>query len=233
MTVSNVHTFNLTRDELIREALELTATIDIGSPTDPNILESCARSLNLYIKAWQKRGLFLHTYQPAQLELVVGQDSYLLGPAGAGVEADGLTPIVRPLKIIDVRYQSDTNELPVTSLSMSEYMELTTKDSPGRPTQYAYDPQLDNSRIYFWPVPSVAETIVFNYQKPVDDFTTSEDTAAIPTDWLLPLTLGLAYHIAPKLQVPLSEQKALQARYEEAMQYISDFEEVSFFIEPG
>jgi len=148
MTVSNVHTFNLTRDELIREALELTGTIDIGSPVAAEVLDSCARTLNMYIKAWQKRGLFLHTYQPAKLVLVAGQESYLLGPTGAATEVDDVTPIIRPLKIVDVRYESDDNELPITQLSMSEYMALTVKDTPSRPTQYAYDPQLDNSRLY-------------------------------------------------------------------------------------
>ena len=70
-------------------------------------------------------------------------------------------------------------------------------------------------------------------QKPVDDFTTDSDTAAIPVNWLQALTLGLAYTLAPKRQVPLNEQAALKARYEEALRDIDDFEESSFFFQPG
>jgi len=233
MTVSNVHTFTLTRDELIREALELTATIDIGSPVAEEVQDSCARTLNLYIKGWQKRGLFLHTYQPATLSLVAGQSTYLLGPDGTATEMDGVTPIIRPLKIVDVRYSDNSNEPPLARLSLEDYMGLTSKNAASRPSQYAYDPQLDNAKLYLWPVPVAVGTILFNYQKPTSDFTTSEDTAEVPVNWLQALTLGLAYTISPKRQVPLNEQAALKARYEEALQGIDDFEEASFFFQPG
>jgi len=233
MTVSGVHTLELTRDEIIREALELTATIDIGSPVDSIVNESCARSLNLYIKSWQKRGLFLHTYQPASITLVVGQSTYELGPTGDAVEFGTATPIIRPLKIVEVRYSSSGNEPPLTKLSLEDYMDLTIKNTSARPSQYAYDPQLGNSKIYLWPVPIATDTILFNYQKPVDDFTTDSDTATIPVNWLQALTLGLAYTISPKRQVPLAEQAALKARYEEALRDIDDFEESSFFFQPG
>ena len=234
MTVSNVHTFDLTRDELITEALELTASIDIGSSIPAEILASCARSLNLYIKAWQTRGLFLHTYQPASLALVVDQAAYLLGPTGTAVEFGTATPIIRPLKITDVRLSGDDNEPPLTELSLYEYMALTTKDVSSRPSQFAYDPQLGNGKLHLWPAPESATeySLLFNYKKPVDDFTMDSDTAAIPANWLQALTLGLAYTIAPKRQVPLNEQVALKKRYEEAMDNIDDFEGVSFFIEP-
>ena len=234
MTVSNVHTFTLTRDQLITEALELTASIDVGSPVDPEVMESCARSLNLYIKAWQKKGLFLHTYQPAELVTVASQESYLLGPSGDATEPSSVTKIERPLAITDVRHSdSNNNEPPLTQLSMNEYMGLSTKGTSSRPTQYAYDPQLDNSRLYLWPTPNSITTILFNYQKPISDFQDGADTAEVPVDWLQALTLGLAYTLAPKRQVPLSEQAALKKRYEDAMEDVGDFEEVSFFFQPG
>jgi len=234
MTVSNVHTFTLTRNQLITEALELTGTIDVGSPIPSEIMETCARSLNLYIKAWQKRGLFLHTYQPAKVLTVVGQEAYLLGPTGTATALDGTTPIIRPLAITDVRHSdANSNEPAMTQLSMNDYMGLTTKETSSRPTQYAYDPQLGNAVLYLWPSPSSIQTILFNYQKPVDDFTTDSDTAAVPVDWLQALTMGLAYTIAPKRLVPLNEQAALKVRYDEALEAVGDFEETSFFFQPG
>ena len=233
MTVSNTHTFTLTRDEIITEALELTATIDIGSPISPEVLGSCARTLNLYAKSWQAKGLFIHTYQDALLSLVQNQQSYLLGPGGTATEIDAVTPIIRPLKIADVRLVYNGTEQPITKLSISEYNDLTNKDSAGQPNQYAYDPQLDNSRLYVWPVANNAtQSLKFKYEKPVDDFTDGSDTATMPIDWHHCFTLGLAYHIAPKRQVPLSEQQALKARYEEALINIDDFEETSIFFAP-
>lgn len=232
MTVSNVHTFTLTRDQIIQEALELTASIDLGATIPAEVVASCARTLNLYIKAWQVKGLFLHTYQPATLTLVSAQEAYLLGPGGTAYDMPaGTVPIIRPLKITDVRMSG--TETPLTRISMDDYMGLTLKTSSGPPSQYAFDPQLDNAVMYVWPSPSAADTVLFNYQRPVDDFTTDSDTATMPVDWLQAFTLGLAYHIAPKRMVPIQEQKALQARYEEALSAVGDFEEASFFIQPG
>jgi hypothetical protein len=234
MTVSGVHTFSMTRDEIIREALELTGSIDMVSPIATEIVESCARSLNLFLKAWQPAGLFLHTYQPAILPLVIDQQSYLLGPGGTATESDGVTLIVRPIKITDVRLSYNDVDQPITKVSISEYNELTNKDNSGQPIQYAYDPQLDNARLYVWPVADNAtQEILFNYQKPVDDFTTDSDTATAAADWLQCLTLGLAYTIAPKLLVPLSEQTALRSRYMEALDALDDFEETSIYFKRG
>jgi len=233
MTVSNVHTFTLTRDELLTEALELTATIDIGSPVDSVVMESCARTMNLYAKSWQAKGLFIHTYQDAILPLTINTQSYLLGPGGTATESDGTTPIIRPLKIVDVRHKIGTIETSISKLSISEYNELTNKDSASQPSQYAYDPQLDNSRLYVWPVAdNASQTLLFKYEKPVDDFIDGEDTATMPADWLQCFTLGLAYHLSPKRQVPLSEQAALKKRYDDALSDLDDFEETSIFFQP-
>jgi len=234
MTVSGVHTFTLNRDEIIREAVDLTSMLDIESAIPAALLESFCRSLNLYAKSWQAKGLFIHTYQDAILPLVVGQESYLLGPDGDAFESDGVTKIIRPIKIADVRLDFNDTQTPINKVSISEYNELTTKDTAGQPIQYAYDPQLDNSRLYVWPVADDAtQQLLFKYQKPVDDFTTAEDTATMPVDWLQCFTIGLAYTIAPKLRVPLDEQVALKSRYEQALSDLDDFEEVSIYFQPG
>jgi hypothetical protein len=233
MTVSGVHTFTLTRDEIIREAAELTGVVDIGSSLSAELTDSCARSLNLYSKSWQAKGLFIHTYQDAILPLVVDQQSYLLGPDGEAFESDGVTKIIRPIKIVDVRLDFNDVETPIEKVSISEYNELTTKDTAGQPIKVAYDPQLDNSRLYVWPVADDAtQQLLFKYQKPVDDFTTDSDTATLPTDWLHCFTLGLAYTISPKLRVPLDEQLGLKKRYDDALSDLDDFEDASVFFQP-
>jgi hypothetical protein len=234
MTVSGVHTFTLNRDEIITEALELTGTVNIGDAIPSEVMESCGRTLNLYAKSWQAKGLQLHTYQSAILPLVTGQQSYLLGPDGTATEIDGITVIPRPLKITDVRFYNGTAEIPISKISLAEYNGLNDKAIVSQPSQYAYDPQLDNSRLYIWPVSdNSTDKLYFKYEKPVDDFTTSEDTATMPVDWLHCFCLGLAYAIAPKRMIPLDEQVALKARYEEALWDMDDFEETSIFFSPS
>lgn len=303
MTVSNVHTFTMTRDEIITEAVELTGTHNLGNALDSEVLDSFARTLNLFLKSWQPKGLFLHTYKPATLFLAKDQQSYLLGPTGdnatesyvettltadaaaldtvltvdsetgltvadnIGVVLDDgtlhwdtiaslapltltngiassaassnavyayTTKIIRPVKITDLMLESNGSERPINKVSTSEYRNLPAKDSAGSPVQYAYDPQLDNARLYVWPVANdVTEKINFTYQKPVDDFTTDSDTATAAPDWLHCLTIGLAYHIAPKRNIGLAEQQLLKARFDDALAALDDFEESSIFFCPG
>lgn len=304
MTVSNVHTFSMTRDEIIIEALELTAMHNLGTTPSPERMESFAKSLNLFFKAWQPKGLFLHTYKPATLFLGKGQQSYLLGPAGdhatesynettltadaassdtvltvdsesdmtindyVGIVLDDgtlhwdtiaslapltltngiasaatsgnkvyfyTTKIIRPLNITNVRLMTDaSSDQTISKMSISDYMDMPTKNTESTPSQYAYDPQLDNARLYLWPTASdVTEKINFLYQKPVDDFTTDTDTATAPANWLQCLCLGLAYTIGPKVQIPLDEQAALKARYEDALRDLDDFEETTITFAPA
>lgn len=303
MTVSNVHTFTMTRDEIITEAVDLTGMRSLGDSLSPEQIETFARTLNLFLKSWQPKGLFLHTHKPATLFLAKDQQSYLLGPTGdhatesyiettltadAAISATVLTvdsetgltiadnigivldsgilhwdtiaslapltlttgiptaatsgnavfayttKIIRPLKVTDLMLYSSGTERPINKVSTSEYRRLPAKDSASSPVQYAFDPQLDNARLYVWPVANnVNERINFAYQKPVDDFTTDSDTATIDASWLHCFLLGVAYHIAPKLRVPLDEQRALKGRYDEALMDLDDFEETSIFFCPG
>jgi hypothetical protein len=301
MTVSGVHTFNMNQSELIEEATHLTGEVDVGTVVEKPIYASCVRSLNMYSKSWQSKGLFLHTYKPATLFLSADQQSYLLGPdgdhatesyvettlsgdvaSGAGsvtlTSTTGITTgdhigiilddssifwstitlpgtlaanitgaassgnvvytytdkIIRPLKIADVRHLSGTVERPIDVVSVSEYMSLTNKDSASQPVKCCHDPQLDNTRLYVWPVANDGQQrLVFNYKKPVDDFNGDSVTAAIPADWLQCFTLGLAYTIAPKLSVSLDKQAALKVRYDEALMDIDDFEEASIYFAPA
>jgi len=303
MTVSNVHTFTMNRDEIIVEALELTGTHNLGSPPDVAVLDSCTRTLNMFFKSWQPKGLFLHTYKNATLFLAQDQQSYSLGTTGdhateyyveTSLTADAIatdtvltvdsesglaaadnigivlddgslhwdtvaslapltitnglpsaasidnaiftytTKILRPLTITDVQFLSGGSERPLRKCSLSEYRNLANKDSSSTPSLYAYDPQLDNTILYAWPTASnVNDKINFSYKKPVDDFTTDSDTATAPADWLQCLTLGLAYHISPKRMIPLAEQQALKARFEQALSELDDFEESSISFAPG
>jgi hypothetical protein len=59
MSTSGSVDFNLTRNDIITEAMELIGAKDIGeSPTAAEIT-SCARTLNILIKGWQSEGIYL------------------------------------------------------------------------------------------------------------------------------------------------------------------------------
>lgn len=82
MATSGSVDFSVTRNNIIYEALELIGVYDPGETPTPTDIVSCARTLNMMIKAWQAEniGLWLNK------ELVLFQSyqgySYDIGPSG-------------------------------------------------------------------------------------------------------------------------------------------------------
>ena len=88
----------------------------------------------------------------------------------------------RPLEIVEARSVSETgNEIPLTRISREEYMQLSDKTSTGVVTQFWYDPQLTNGKLYVWPTNDDPKTTIkMTIKKPISDFDASADTAEFP-----------------------------------------------------
>lgn len=82
MATSGSYDYTANESQLIREAIELTGTLDIGDDIPPEIYDMVRRTLNIRLKYWQSIGLYLHTYQTATLFLAKTTQSYSLGPSG-------------------------------------------------------------------------------------------------------------------------------------------------------
>jgi len=82
MTTSGSSNFAISRDDIIREALETIGFTAFGDGIDPNITESCARKLNLMVKAWIADGAHLWAMSQATMFFEVGTATYSLGPTG-------------------------------------------------------------------------------------------------------------------------------------------------------
>lgn len=82
MTTSNSTNFNPTANEIITEALEQLGVIGLGDAVDGDVYESCLRSLNMMIKAWQSQGLHLWSQTEAIVFLNEDQIKYQLGGTG-------------------------------------------------------------------------------------------------------------------------------------------------------
>jgi hypothetical protein len=74
--------FTLNRDEIIREALDLIGVMGISQDLSNADLESCNRSLNNLIKAWQAQGIHLWSEQEATVFLDTTSESYTLSSTG-------------------------------------------------------------------------------------------------------------------------------------------------------
>lgn len=83
MATSGSTNFNLTRNEIIFEALEILNVVGVGEAAASEDVTSASRSLNLLIKSWQNQGYHLWGITDAVLIPQVGTEVYSLPGAYA------------------------------------------------------------------------------------------------------------------------------------------------------
>lgn len=82
MATSNDYSFNMTRDEIIREAFEIIGVYNPADTMSSEDLQKGVRTLNLMIRSWEANKIYLWTNQEAIVFPVIGQAKYVLGPTG-------------------------------------------------------------------------------------------------------------------------------------------------------
>lgn len=82
MATSGSTNFAMSRDDIITDALEDLGVIDPTETANPNDINSCARKLNMMVKAWMAQGIHLWAMEEATLFLGVGTQTYSLGSTG-------------------------------------------------------------------------------------------------------------------------------------------------------
>lgn len=143
------------------------------------------------------------------------------------------TAIGKPEKLTDATVKDASGgETAIEIVSREAYRLIPNKDVSGRPVRISLDPKTSYLGVRAWPVPStVTDRLVFSYQKTVEDFDGISDTPDVPGAFSEALINGLAYRLAPKFRLPVSEREDLRLRAETAKAALDDFEETSIFIE--
>lgn len=201
MATSGSVDFSLTRNQAIREALELAGVYEVGETPTPDDYDTCSRSLNMMLKTWATDTVKVWKRQTASLTLVASQQSYTLGPGGDLV-------IDKPLRIIEARRRASNVDTPVESISWQEYTDLSAKTTASKPTQYHYQPGLTTGALYVWPTADATtaadETLQLTYYSIVEDMDAASDDFDFPSEWTETVAYNLAVRIAPKFRVPLA-----------------------------
>lgn len=116
------------------------------------------------------------------------------------------TRIVRPLKIVDARWQDAATgiESPVIEMiSRIDYQRLPTKLQAGTTVSAFYDPQLTTGYLNLWHVPNPFEGFVnFTWWRPIMDFNAAGDSPDLPQEWIRTMIWNLAAEMAPEFDVP-------------------------------
>ena len=118
-------------------------------------------------------------------------------PDGAPIRSYA-SSTAKPLKISDATLQLDTSsETVIVPVSQREWRELSVKTSDGNPSQFFYKPTISEGELYIWPqVDDELKYINLVVEQPFDDFDTSTDNPAAPSEYYQIIIYTLAHRLA-------------------------------------
>ena len=222
MAVSGTKTFELDVADYVEEAFERCG-LELRTGYD---LKSANRSLNLMLSEWANRGLNQWTIQQKVLPMVQGTSVYTIDATNPTATIDVLDVFVRET------IGTQVTDVPMTRMSRSEYGNLSTKSTTGKPNQYFVDKQITPT-ITVWPVPSsTSYSLYINALTRMDDADVGANTLQMPFRFYPCLAAGLAYYIALK-RAPEKVSMLKQLYEEEFERALSqDQDRVSFRVAP-
>ena len=121
--------------------------------------------------------------------------------------------IDRPTHIFSAnRRYSSGNEIPLISLTRSDWMLIPNKSTNSTPVQFYYDPTTLNGMVYVWPAPSTGTTdvLVLDVDRQLDIMKDNLNDFDFPPAWLDTITYCLAYRISPEYGLPMAERMQLE-----------------------
>jgi|TARA_R110002020_G_scaffold235885_1_gene448202 hypothetical protein len=195
MTVSGSTDFELDVADYVEEAFERCG-LEVRTGYD---LKTAKRSMNLMFADWANRGLNQWTIAEKNLTVTQGDGTYDLGTS--------------TIDILSLVVRRDGTDYALDRISRDEYLNIPTKSTTGRPTQYFVD-RLINPVLKMWPLPDNSTDVVYyNALIRLDDADTYTNTVQVPFRFYPALAAGLAYYISIKRAPDRSQ--LLKTVYEE------------------
>ena len=195
MALSGSTDFELDVADYIEEAFERCG-LEVRTGYD---LKTAKRSLNLMFADWANRGLNQWTIEQKTQALTASDGEYSLG-----------TDIIDILSLVIRR---DGTDFALDRISRDTYLNIPTKTTTGRPTQFFLDRQI-TPNLKIWPLPeNSTDILIFDALTRLNDADTFIDTLEIPFRFYPCLAAGLAYYISMK-RAP-DRTQLLKSIYEE------------------
>jgi len=158
--------------------------------------------LNLLFLDWANRGLNLWTIEQATSVLAKGTKEVLPGADTVNV----LSAVIRDT------VNGQQQDVSISRISRSEYLNVPNKLTEARPTQY-YVQRTITPTIFLWPAADKAYTLVYYRIRRIQDAGAYTNTADVNFRFLPCLASGLAYMLS--LKFAADRTTGLKAIYEE------------------
>ena len=202
MAVSGSTDFELDVADYIEEAFERCG-LEVRTGYD---LKTAKRSMNLMFADWANRGLNQWTIEQRSFTVTSNDGNYDLG-----------TDVIDILSLVVRR---DGTDFALDRISRDEYLNIPTKTTQGRPTQFFVDRQI-TPVLKMWPLPdNSTDVVLYDALTRLDDADTYTNTLGVPFRFYPALAAGLAYYISVK-RAP-DRMQMLKALYEEELNRAMD-----------
>ena len=215
MTVSNSKDFELDVSEYIEEAFERCG-LDARTGYD---LKTAKRSMNLLFADWANRGLNQWTIAQRNFTVTQSDGEYDLN-------AD-------VIDILSLVVRRDGTDYSLERISRDAYLNIPSKTTTGRPTQFFLDRQI-TPNLKLWPLPdNSTDGVYYDALTRLDDADTYINTIGVPFRFYPALAAGLSYYIAIK-KAP-DRIQLLKGIYDEEMDRAmeEDRDRASFHVAPS
>jgi hypothetical protein len=202
MTVSGSTDFELDVADYIEEAFERCG-LEVRTGYD---LKTAKRSMNLMFADWANRGLNQWTIEQRTITVTSNDGDYDLG-------AD-------VIDILSLVVRRSGTDYALDRISRDEYLNIPTKTTQARPTQFFVDRQI-TPVLKLWPLPdNNTDVIIYDALTRLDDADLYTNTLGVPFRFYPALAAGLAYYISVK-RAP-DRMQMLKALYEEELNRAMD-----------
>ena len=223
MAVSGSKDFELDVADYVEEAFERCG-LELRTGYD---LKTANRSLNLMLAEWANRGLNQWTVNQKILPMVKDTTLYTIDATDPTATIDVLDVFIRET------LGGVSTDVPLSRMSRSEYANLSTKSTTGKPNQFLIDKQISPT-ITVWPAPDQTSKydLYLIVLSRMDDADAGANTLQVPFRFYPCLAAGLAYYIALK-RAPEKVGMLKQIYEEEFQRALSqDEDRASFRVAP-
>lgn len=213
MTVSANYAFEMTRDQLIRRAMQAAQLLDPQAEPNGDEVAMAADFLNTELQSLASDGVTLYQNELATMALTAGTYSYdpLVAP-----NEDFIDLAISPDGIAGSVYAADGIKTPVRAINVHERNLITdTTTEASRPTTVFIDRSL-SMFFDFWPVPTVNLTFSYRKIRLIRDVDTGAVTVDVARRWQKYLWLQTAAYLARALSKPLDLVQDLRSEAREA-----------------
>lgn len=189
---------NTVRD-IVTEAMQVANILQIGETAPAEDAELARKSLARLLKRWQAKEYFDWKLETVSLTPVAGA-------------AQTMSPR-RPIRLENINFRRGGIDLPMQSITRSEYDTLPNKSTTGTPTTYFYDRKREDAVLYIWPTLATVsgETLEITMEQEISDCADLNDIVELPGEWWDAAVQGLAVQLAKSFGVPMDPSDAMAA----------------------